>query len=192
MKAFRLCVDLNVWVSHFLARANSLSGTATRIIVEAVQDGRAGIGPVQLVVSHSMLYRLQDVLLRKGASLDTSTLLISQIAAFALLGPAQEFPGMVLGGGTEPTQDAKMPQFDPYDSGTVPDRLDAEDGRVLDAALAGDADALVTNNFRDFVHHQDIIVIRDRVHIRQAARKSLVILRPVEAALWLQTGQRRG
>ena len=83
-----------------------------------------------------------------------------------------------------------MQQYDPYDSGMVSERQDAEDGRVLDAALAGHADALVTNNFRDFAHHQDIIVVRDRVHIRQTAKKNLVILRPAEAALWLQTGQK--
>src|ERR1700759_1542464 len=133
---FRLCIDLNVWINNFLATAKNLRGTASRSIVEAVQDGRSGVGRIQLVISHTMLSRLLTVLLRKGASLDSATRFISLIENISRLGPCSEFPHVVLGGGFIPTRDVKMPVYDPYDHTTTPPPYDPEDGRVIDTAIA--------------------------------------------------------
>ncbi|GAB6845362.1 putative nucleic acid-binding protein [Methylorubrum rhodinum] len=187
---FRLCVDLNVWIAHFLAEAKGARVSAARSVVQAVQEGRSGLGPVQLVVSHTMLSRLQDVLIRKGATPESSGRLIDLIASFARLGPAPEFPRMVLGGGVEPTRDARPPLHDPYDPAFLPKPTDTEDGRVIDTALAGRADALVTANFRDFAHHGDTVILRGRLHIRRTAEHDLVIVRPQEMAEWLRSGRR--
>jgi predicted nucleic acid-binding protein len=186
---FRLCVDLNVWIAHFLAEATGARVSAARSIVQAVQEGRAGLGPVQLVVSHTMLTRLQDVLSRKGATRETSGRFVDLIASFARLGPAPEFPRMVLGGGVEPTRDARPALHDPYDPGFLPKRTDTEDGRVLDTAIAGRADALVTANFRDFTHHADAVILRGRIHVRRTAHHELVIVQPQEMAEWLRSGR---
>lgn len=157
--------------------------------MQAVQNGQAGIGPVQLVISHTMLSRLQDVLVRKGASLETSSRYIELIASFARLGPAAESPSIVLGGGSEPTRDGYAPGYDPYDPIFVPSPYDPEDGRVLDTAIAGRADALVTANFRDFLHHGDRILIEGRVHIRKTGKHDLHLIQPPEMAEWLRSGR---
>jgi len=187
---FRLCIDLNVWVGNFLALARNLRGTASQAIVEAVQDGRSGVGPIQLVVSHAMLSRLLTVLVRKGATLDSAAQFISLIENISRLGPCGEFPHVVLGSGFIPTLDAKTPVYDPYDPSVVPPPYDPEDGRVIETAIEGRADALATANFRDFVERHDTVVAAGRVHIRHTAGRDLYIVRPKEMAAWLRSGQR--
>jgi predicted nucleic acid-binding protein len=187
---FRLCLDLNIWVANFLAQARNLRGTAAQAIVEAVQDGRSGIGSIQLVVSHAMLSRLLTVLLRKGASLDSAAQLISLIENISRLGPRGEFPHLVLGGGFIPTRDAKAPVNDPYDPKFVAPPYDPEDGRVIDTAIAGRADALATANFRDFLERHDTVIVAGRVHIRHTAGHDLYIVQPREMAAWLRNGRR--
>jgi PIN domain len=189
---FRLCVDLNVWVSNYLAIAKNLRGTVSQYIVEAVQDGRSAVGPIQLVVSHAMLSRLLEVLTRKGASLDSATRFISLIEAISRLGPSGDFPHVVLGGGAIPTRDARMPIYDPYDLAALPPRFDLEDDRVIDTAIARRANALVTANIRDFVERHDTVISPNRVHIRHSAGHDLFIVRPAEMAAWLRTGKMPG
>lgn len=188
-EAFRLCVDLNVWVNNYLAIANDLRGTVSQFIVDAVQDGRSGVGPIQLVVSHAMLSRLFDVLTRKGASLDSATQFISLIESISSLGPSGDYPHLVLGGGVIPTGDARAPNYEPHDSTGIPPRYDREDGRVIDTAIAGRAHALVTANFRDFIERHDTVITPQRVHIRHTARHDLFIVQPPEMAAWLRTGE---
>ena len=187
---FRLCIDLNIWISNFLALARNLRGTASQAIVEAVQDGRSGVGPVQLVVSHAMLSRLLTVLVRKGATLDSAAQFISLIENISRLGPRGDFPHVVLGSGFIPTLDAKAPIYDPYDPTAVVPGYDPEDGRVMDTAIAGRADALATANFRDFVERHDTVVVAGRVHIRHTAGCDLYIIQPREMAAWLRSGRR--
>lgn len=186
----QLCVDLNVWVSNFLAMAKNLRGTASQFIVEAVQSGRAGVGPIQLVVSHAMLTRLLAVLTRKGASLNSATQYISLIENISRLGPSYEFPHVVLGGGFIPTRDAKAPLYDPYDPTFKPLPYDSEDGRVIDTAIAGRADALATANFRDFIERHGAIITPQRIHIRHTANHDLYIVQPKEMVIWLRSGNR--
>jgi hypothetical protein len=186
---FRLCIDLNVWVNDFLAVARNVPGTAARFIVEAVQDGRSGVGPIQLVVSHSMLSRLFTVLVRKGATTDSAMQFITLIENLSRLGPCRDFPHIVLGGGYISTRDARMPVYDPYDPAVTPPVYDPEDGRVIDAAIAGRADALVTANFRDFTERHDTVVSRGRVHIRHTAGHDLYVVQPKEMAAWLRSGK---
>jgi predicted nucleic acid-binding protein len=189
MRPLRLCVDLNVWIGAFIADAKGVGGTASQAVVEAVRDGRAAVGPVQLVVSHAMLTRLLDVLSRHGATERTASLFVAAIESFALLGPAGEAAHVVLGGGVLATRDARMTMYDPYDPAASPKPSDREDGRVLDAAVAGRADALVTANLKDFVEPGDEIVVPGRVAIKRLATGPLVCLRPQEMAAWLRTGR---
>ncbi len=190
--AFRLCVDLNIWIKQFFADKAGRQGTAPQRIVRAVLNGEAGVGPIQLVISHTMLSRLHSVYLRKGIAGDVAADNIETIANFALLGPAAEYPRMVLGGGVQPTREAVAPGCNPYDPAFSHKPYDPEDGRVLDTALAGQADALVTSNFKDFVHYSDGVVRRGRVHVRRTAGPDLWIVQPEEMADWLRTGIRPG
>ena len=188
--AFRLCVDLNIWVKQFLAEAAGRRGTASQQIVQAVVDGRAGVGPLQLIISHTMLSRLHAVMMRKGVDIETATQFTETIANFALLGPAPEFPRVVLGGGVHPTRETVPQGYDPYDPAIVHAPYDPEDGCVLDTALARLADALVTDNFKDFTHYTDDVVRLGRVHVRRTADADLWIVHSIEMALWLRTGDR--
>lgn len=186
----RLCVDLNIWVKQFISEAMGRRGTIAHKIKDAVFDGRSGIGSIQLIISHTMLTRLQEVLIRKGASTGTAGAFIEDLANIALIGPAGEFPRIVLGGGVQPTNEARMPGYNPYDPGFVSPPYDPEDGRVLDTALSARADAIVTTNMKHFTHYTDDVVVRDRVHIRKAATGDIMILQPEEALAWLQSGVR--
>ncbi|WP_349368968.1 PIN domain-containing protein [Salinarimonas sp.] len=190
MSAFRLCVDLNVWIGAFIADAQGKTGTASQSVVRAIQDGRAALGPLQLAISHAMLSRLHQVMTRHGVSLDEASRLVSLIHALALVGPAAEPPHLVLGGGVLPTRDARMRERDPYDATAASAPLDIEDGRVVDVAVAGRADALVTWNFADFTHGSDTVVIAGRVHVRETAAHRLTIIRTPEMAAWLRSGER--
>jgi len=184
----RLCVDLNIWYAWYLAEANGRRNTTIQKIIEAIQDGRSVVGPIQLVISHTMLSRLADVLIRKGASPESAHRFSRLIANFAALGPSLEYPHVILGGGFEPTRDAVAHTYDPYDPDHMPARLDNEDGRVLDTAIGGHAHALVTNNFKDFLYHQDSIVEPDNIRIRRSAGGYLYVLRPAPMLEWLRTG----
>lgn len=190
MTAFRLCVDLNIWIKQYLANTAGRRGTVSQRIVQAVEDGRSGIGPIQLIVSHTMLTRLQGVLMRQGANAETAMRFTHDIASMALMGPAGEFPRMVFGGGVEPTREGMPQVYNPYATEAVAPPYDPEDGRVLDAALSGGAQALVTSNFRDFKHHNDDAVVRDRVHVRKSAHGDLWIVQPEEMMDWLATGRK--
>jgi len=184
----RLCVDLNIWYAWYLAEANGRNGTIVQKIIEAVQDGRSAVGPIQLIISHTMLSRLMDVLIRKGASAESAHRFSRLIANFAALGPCLEYPHVVLGGGFEPTREAISQSHDPYDPNHMPTRIDNEDGRVLDTAIGGKAHALVTNNFKDFRYRQDSIIEAESIRIRQTGGGFLYVLKPAPMLEWLRTG----
>jgi hypothetical protein len=184
----RLCVDLNVWFADFIARAKGVKWTTAMAIVDMVESGRHASGGLQLVVSHTMLSRLTDVLVRKGADLDDAIRYAELIGDMAALGPSMRFPLVVLGGGVLPSGDSFSPP-QPYRPDAIIPRDDFEDGRVLDAAFAGRADGIVTDNLRDFAHGDHTVIIRDRVILRETAQRSLLVVRPPEMLAWLRTGR---
>lgn len=187
-RPFRLCVDLNVWMAWVLSRAKGRRDTAAHVIAEAIEEGRSALGPIQLIVSHVMLSRLVDAMIREGFAGERAHRNARLIGMLATLGPSGQAPHLVLGGGVAPTRDAIPLRYDPYDVAVVPTPVDREDGRVLDTALAGCADALVTSNIRDFRDHHDEIVAEGRIHIRRTADHRLIIIRTREMAAWLRTG----
>ncbi len=185
---FRLCVDLNVWMAWVLSRAKGRRDTAAHVIADAIQHGGSALGAIQLVISHVMLSRLTDAMVREGFSSERAHRNARLIAMLATLGPSQQAPHLVLGGGVAPTRDSIGPRYDPYDHALVPVATDREDGRVLDTAIAGRADALVTSNLADFRDHHDEVVIGGRVYIRRTADHRLIVIRTQEMAAWLRTG----
>jgi hypothetical protein len=183
-------VDLNVWVRYLLSiRGGRALPTASRAIVETAQTGRSASGLVQLIVSYAMLSRLEDVLVRLGFPPGDSSAFCSLIGSFARRGPAGVGPHLVLGGGTSPTAESRMPVYNPYDPSIVPPRADDEDGRVLDTAIAGRADILATYNVRDFQAPGSIILEPGRVLVYQAAHHRVIIMHPQLVARYLRTGE---
>lgn len=142
MSGFAICLAVRRDAVHPAA-----SHTA---IVEAAKTGRCASGQVQLIVSHTMLSRLEDALVRLQFQPGDASAFCSLIGAFARRGPYGLAPHLVLGGGTSPSADSRMPVYDAYDPAVVPARADDGDGRVLDTAVAGRAHVLATYNFADF------------------------------------------
>lgn len=190
-RAIRLCLDLNVWVRHLLAvrAGTSRSGSAHATIVAAVRTGHCAAGGVQLIVSHAMLSRLEDVLARLQFQSGDASAFCSLIGAFARRGPYGTAPHLVLGGGTVPSAESRMPVYDPYDPAVVPPRADDEDGRVLDTAVAGRAHLLATYNLADFQTPSTEVLESGRLlHLRTAGH-SVLIAEANRAADILRTGR---
>ena len=128
----RLTLDVNVWVNHYLAVVRGRPGSAAQSLVRSSLDGHCRLGPIQLVISYRMLETLRQVLFRLGAPEALADAARDAVAVSAFGGVLAEPPHIVLGGGVQPIKDA-------------------EDGGVLDLAIAGRSDLLVTNNIGDFV-----------------------------------------
>ena len=162
MGAPRLCLDLNVWVGAFLAEKYGRQDTAAQSLVEALRVGQSPRGPVALVISWGMLFRLNTVILRLTGDKAAADRLMAIIADFA-----QDGPALTLGGvGVLP--------FD-----------DEEDRHVLETAPTGDADLLVAQNPNDFIQ-DDVDRIDDRHGLSRAPRRKLLIAHTHSAAAWLR------
>lgn len=160
----RLCLDLNVWVGAFLAEKYGRQDTAAQSLVEAIRVGQSPRGPVALVISWGMLFRLNTVILRLTGDKSAADRLMAIIAAFA-----QDGPSLTLGG-----------------VGVLP-LDDEEDRHVLETALAGEADLLVTQNLNDFIQG-DVDRLDDGrwYGVSRAPRRKLLIAHTYSAAAWLR------
>jgi hypothetical protein len=166
----RLCLDLNVFVADLLAARDGRQGTAATALVDAVREGAGSLGPIQLIISWGMLDRLERVLRSElGIEPATAYARCRQLARYARQGPS-----LTLGG-----------------TGVLPMR-DIEDRHVLETALAGEADWLVTANLKDFAKGSRAkmrvrIVVPGRLVVhRPAAGGRLIIAHPFIAAAWLR------
>ncbi len=160
----RLCLDLNVWVGAFLAEKYGRQDTAAQSLVEAIRLGQSPRGPVALVISWGMLFRLNAVTLRLTGDKAAADGLMAIITAFA-----QDGPSLTLGG-----------------VGVLP-LDDEEDRHVLETALAGDAHLLVTQNLDDFI--QGDVEPLDDGHwygLSRAPDRKLLIAHTYSAAAWLR------
>ena len=126
----RLMLDVNVWVNHYLSLSKGRDGSAAQQLVQAAFNGHCRLGVVQPIISHKMLDTLLDVLVRVGLPERFAEAARNAVEVSATGGVVAQAPYMVLGG--------------------VLPLLDLEDRAVLETAVAGGADMLVTNNMRDF------------------------------------------
>jgi len=168
----RLCLDLNVWVADFLGTRRGRRGGSSPWLVDAVRSGACPAGHLQLVISLGMLERLALVLTREfQVEADAAETLVRAMGSVASLGPAGDHPHAVIGGGVYPLRDE-------------------EDRHVLEVAVAGEADLLVTANMADF-ESADIRKVGDGARLRlypRPGRATLVIAHPDHARNWLRAG----
>jgi predicted nucleic acid-binding protein len=176
----RLCLDVNVWVAHYLAvvrRPDSVE--AAGVLARSALARACPLGPVQLILSHAMLDTLEFVLRRMAVTAPFAEMARDQIEASTGRGYLAHPPSLILGGSSS------YPLLDPEDSG------------VLNAAMAGAADLLVTGNIADFVRgsrartstvtlgefqgRPDVVRLSHPKH-----PAGLVIASPFQAAAWLQ------
>jgi predicted nucleic acid-binding protein len=162
----RLCIDLNIWVAALLADRKGRTNTASQYLVEIVRSGISPLGETSLVISFGMLDELRSVIIEHlGLPLETADAYVSAIEEYAKLG-AQ----LTLGG-----------------TGVIALR-DVEDLHVLETAIAGKADFLVTANFKDFTLRDTSIEIPDRHAIYRSPAHSIHIVHPYLMVEWLRSG----
>lgn len=166
-KVVRLCLDLNIWCAALLADLKGRQNTSCQSLVKIVRQGNCTLGKVQLVISWGMLNRLEKVLKKDWQIENTAAnLYIDAIRGYASLSPQ-----LTLGG-----------------TGIIPLR-DLEDAHVLETALAGRADILITANFSDFISKDTQISIPQRHGIHTTSSHILQIVHPYLMMTWLKNGQ---
>ena len=168
--AFRICLDLNVWVAALLSKAKGRSDTACQFLVDSVLRGVTGFGPTQLVVSWGMIDRLSQVLTRLGFGREAVETIVAEIALAARIGPVGLSPLLVLGGGMMPLRDV-------------------EDAHVLETAIAGKARLIATANFQDFMMYGNRIVEPGRIAVAVRTERDVVIALPSIVAGWMRAGE---
>jgi len=182
--ALRLCLDVNVWVSYYLAIARGRGlNTAASGLAGAVFAGTCRLGAVQLVISHAMLTTLALVLRRMPVTTQFADMACDQIEAAAGRGHLAEPPSIILGGSAANAM------------------LDQKDAAVLNAALAGQSDLFVTSNIDDFIRgsrartRTTVLSLQDgqpdvfRLS-HPKIRDGLTVATPFKAASWVLRGER--
>ena len=166
-RKLRLCLDLNIWCAALLSEKKGRSGTSSQRLVEIVREGKSSLGEVQLIISWGMLNRLSKVLEKDlGVSSLATMMYINAIRGYAQLGVS-----LTLGGtGVTPMQDT-------------------EDVHVLETALSGRANLLVTANFKDFLCDDTQLIIPQRHAIHIAPNHRFHIVHPYLMMDWLHQSQ---
>ncbi|HEX6748228.1 MAG TPA: PIN domain-containing protein [Longimicrobium sp.] len=168
---FRLCLDLNIWCAYALANARKRNENTIQMLVEAVRRGECALGLTQLVISWGLINRLAQVLARKlGFSRLALETVLEEMILTSRLGPDPGDPLIILGG-----------------AGVIPLR-DQEDVHVLEVAVAGRADVLVTGNLVDFIGYRTEILKPDRIALHRTPDHEVIIARPAEVAAWIRNG----
>lgn len=169
----RVCLDLNIWIADLLAAKAGRTNTAAQILVDVVRGGQSSLGPIQLVISWGMLNRLTHVLHREfEPDADAVQLFIMTIATYARRGPEGNAPYLLLGG-----------------TGVVAVK-DEEDGHVLDTVMAGQAELLVTRNFKDFlVPGCQVLVDGELALVPRHGGGELIVAVPRWMMRWLEEGR---
>ena len=163
----RLCLDLNIWCAALLADFKGRQDTSCQCLVEIVRQGSCALGEVQLIISWGMLNRLQKVLKKNLQVSDV----VANLYIDAIQGYAQLNPQLTLGG-----------------TGIIP-LQDTEDVHVLETALAGRANVLVTANFKDFISNDTQICIPQRHGIHISPAHIFHIAHPYLMMDWLKASQ---
>ncbi len=158
-----LCLDLNVWFGAILSERLGRTDTAAQVLTLAARSGVCERGSVSLVISWGILNRLRQVLAGAGFARDDADRLIEILATIARDGPS-----LTLGG-----------------VGVLP-LDDEEDRHVLETALAGRADMLVTHNLKDFIGRGVQTLVADRYYGVDIAGQKLLIVHTYDAAAWLR------
>jgi predicted nucleic acid-binding protein len=170
-RVWRVCIDLNVLCAAILADARGRAGTAAQTVLDAVRRGDSALGEMQLVISWPMLNTLRRVLhSRFPLSPEAVEAAVSAIAHLSRMGPHADGPHILLGGGLQPLSDV-------------------EDGHVMEVALAGSADLLVTSNFGDFVSYRTDERVPGRIALYSTAAARVTVVHTFVAAEWFREGR---
>jgi hypothetical protein len=194
VRVIRLTPDINVLVVDLLSRRRALRPSAATMIADAVRDGHCPAGPVQLVISLPMIEAFANVLERRlGYARTAAEERAWLMADYALAGPLRDQPYLPVGAGFLPfeTEEQLRQSIETWQSSSETAKLfhEVQDDRyVLETALAGRADILVTADLDDFIRGPAIRLQRPDVALFPFGDATLVIAKPSFAAHWLRQG----
>lgn len=193
-----VCLDINVFIEHFLSRAKDVRPTASSYLFDCALSGRFPGGTFQLVVSVAMVEQLEDVL-RSNLNWSeprarSAGRLLHRMARAGpdpieviLVTASRHVPFVT----EEQERKAAADELKRRRSGD-PERLHDEvqdDMHVFMAAMSKRAGILVTNNLNDFRTGKTIRYEgRDDMFVIPSADHHLVVGRPSFAAHWLREG----
>lgn len=192
-RVVRITPDINVFVADIISRWRRRRATATSRIVEAVTSGRCAAGPVQLVTSLPIIESYADVLRgRLGYDPETAQEKAWLLEQYTREGAIPTNPLLPVGPGYVPFEtegDARQAAAADLkrDDGKLFDEI-RDDRYVLETALVGRADLLITCDVRDFRRGPAVRLQRNDVLLFPLADRTLVICSPAFAAYWLGLG----
>lgn len=193
-RVIRLTLDINVLVADLLSRRRNLRPGAATMLADAVRDGTCPAGPVQLVISLPMIEAFANVLERRlGYARTAAEERAWLLAEYALAGPPRDQPYLPVGTGFGPfeTEEQLRQSVEARQQSSETAKLfhEVQDDRyVLETALAGRADILVTADPDDFVRGPAIRLERPDVALFPFGDTTLVVAKPSFAAYWLRQG----
>jgi hypothetical protein len=193
-RVIRLAVDINVLVADILSTRPHGRASASTRIVEAVREGRCPAGPVQLITSLPLIENFASVLQRRlgysRAGADEKAWLLEQ---YTLEGPMPSHPHLTVGSRYIPFETERQlrqaleHQLRPENATKLFNEIQ-DDRYVLETALAGKADILVTADVGGFSKGSAIRFARNDVLLFPVAGLTLVIGTPHFASYWLFQG----
>jgi hypothetical protein len=193
-RTIRLALDINVFIADILSTGQGRRNAAATLLVEAVRSGICPAGPVQLVTSLPVIENYANVLHRRlgydAAAADDRAWILQQ---YALEGPFTEQPYLIVGSGYIPfeTEEQLRQSIANHVGRAEADKLfhEVQDDRyVLETALAGRADILVTADVAGFAKGPAIRFQRNDVVLVPFADRTLVIAAPRFVTYWLWQG----
>src|SRR5262249_14027371 len=155
-RTIRLALDINVFIADILSTEIGRRNTAASLLVEAVRTGTSPAGRVQLVTSLPIIENYANVLSRRlgpeTAEAQERAWILQQ---YALEGPTPDHPYLSVGSGYIPfeTEEEWRRSIANHLGRSEADKLfhEIQDDRyVLETALAGRADVLVTADVAGF------------------------------------------
>jgi PIN domain len=193
-RVIRLAVDINVFVADILSTRPQGRASASTRIVEAVREGRCPAGPVQLITSLPLIENFANVLERRlgysSASADEKAWLLEQ---YALEGPMPSHPHLTVGSRYIPFETERQlrqaleDQLRPENTAKLFNEIQ-DDRYVLETALAGRAEILVTADVGGFYKGSAVRFARNDVLLFPVADQTLVIGTPHFVSCWLFQG----
>jgi hypothetical protein len=193
-RVIRLTLDINLFVADTLAKRHGRRGTSASMLVDAIRQGACPAGPVQLVTSVPIIENYASLLRRHfGYTKYEAEEKAWLLERYVLDGAMPEYPRLAVGSGhvafeTEDQMRAAMATFAVSpDAEKLFDEV-KDDRYVLETALAGRADILVTSDIDDFTRGPAIKLQREDLVLYPFAGGHLVIAKPSFAAHWLWQG----
>jgi len=193
-RTIRLALDINVFIADILSTEVGRRNTAASLLVEAVRTGASPAGRVQLVTSLPIIENYANVLSRRlgydAAAAEERAWILQQ---YAREGPTPDHPYLSVGNGyiAFETEEEWRRSIANHLGRSEADKLfhEIQDDRyVLETALAGRADILVTADVAGFAKGPATRFQRNDVLLFPFADRTLVIGAPRFVTHWLWQG----